>query len=483
VSGLVAAARRRLADEGGVALITALLVTIVAAVLGTTAVQLAIHNTDASAYDRGRAQSVHAAEAGLDAVLAMAERTSSGLLPCTMDGELSARPVASWSAEITWFSSYPPNPDPATGNALNCNFQGVLGVHTAEPRGVHIVSTGYVHTSTGIVERKMELQARVSGIRGRYDKAIVSNKTPVIANNLLIRGNRDNDGDVLSNENFVCNNSIVIQGSVYVADGWASLGNTCTIAEDLWANEQVTMSNSSRVNGDLYSTLGPISMNLSSYVARDANSGAACNGCTGRVGGRIVTNKKLPPPPEEGFPDMIWDALAWQQEGWQVLYPTCSEAVSWITNSANQNVKAILRITSTCDLAFNNRLRIPRTAPLAVFTDGSISVNNNVTFYSANNEWQDLLLIVSQDATCGVPAGNGNITMVNQTTFQQIRFFVYSPCVTSFSNGDSNARGQLYGDTVRIMNQLSFTYHEMLVPGNGEIHGYGAEIAYIREIQ
>ncbi|MCA1727150.1 MAG: hypothetical protein LC722_05725, partial [Actinobacteria bacterium] len=57
-------------DEEGIAMITAMLVGMVTLSLSLVSVQLAVHNSGQSSYDRKRVQAIHAAEAGLDAYLA-----------------------------------------------------------------------------------------------------------------------------------------------------------------------------------------------------------------------------------------------------------------------------------------------------------------------------------------------------------------------------------------------------------------------------
>jgi Tfp pilus assembly protein PilX len=57
--------RRGHADERGIAVITAMLVSVVVVILGITSVAVAIHNSEASSYDRRRVQGVAASEAGL----------------------------------------------------------------------------------------------------------------------------------------------------------------------------------------------------------------------------------------------------------------------------------------------------------------------------------------------------------------------------------------------------------------------------------
>ncbi|HVM53146.1 MAG TPA: hypothetical protein VM262_08110, partial [Acidimicrobiales bacterium] len=94
-------------DDGGFAMVAALLSIMVAGLLGAVVMQLSIHTTQGSAHDRARTQSVHAAEAGLDQVLAMFRSSGGVTLPCELSGTLTATPPATWSAVITYYPAYP----------------------------------------------------------------------------------------------------------------------------------------------------------------------------------------------------------------------------------------------------------------------------------------------------------------------------------------------------------------------------------------
>ena len=78
----------RLKDEEGVAMITAILVSVIVISLSAVAIQLAVHNVGTSAYDRKRVQAVAAAEAGIDATMeelqtAQAQTNGTVNLPCS----------------------------------------------------------------------------------------------------------------------------------------------------------------------------------------------------------------------------------------------------------------------------------------------------------------------------------------------------------------------------------------------------------------
>ena len=468
-------ARRRATDEHGFAMVTALLAIAVAMILGITVMQTSLHTTHASAYERARTQSVHAAEAGLDVVQSSLSATAT--LPCNVSGTLTGTPAATWTATITYYPSYP-----LTGTPLSC-VSGYLPT-TSVPGGAMIDSVGSVtNWPTGTVQRTMQTEIKMTPEYGAFNKAIFSQQTPTINNNLTIYGENGNNADVISNTDWVCANSLTVYGSLYV-QGTASMANSCRTVVDLWANGNVTMSNSAKVDHDLKSSTGTLTLNQSASVGNNVVlGGATCSGCTagGNVAGTITTGHVQGAPPTTTFPTITFDAAEWADDGYSIGYYTdCTAARNWITNSANNDTKMVIRITGGCTLAFSNNTTITRTADLAIFTDGEITTVNNTSWQSGNSNWYNLYLIVESTASCS--GTDGRITMSNLTTFDKEYFFVYSPCTSSFANNNSSGRGQIYGNFVTLTNNLSFTFHAMLVPGSGEITGYQNDVQFVREV-
>src|SRR5919201_1697870 len=100
-------------EESGVALITALLVTMIVASLALVVAQLSIHNVGASNYDRKRVQSVNAGEAGVDATWNTLEQTQPQNLPwdaashtSTFTGTLGTGPgTASYTSTVAYYDA------------------------------------------------------------------------------------------------------------------------------------------------------------------------------------------------------------------------------------------------------------------------------------------------------------------------------------------------------------------------------------------
>src|SRR5438132_1110902 len=98
---------RRFDDERGVALITAILVTMIVALFAVTVVRLSIHNEDTSSYDRKRLESVNAAEAGIDYAFNTIQNASTSTLPCTIDADTTSTPPSHYHVTVTYYPSWP----------------------------------------------------------------------------------------------------------------------------------------------------------------------------------------------------------------------------------------------------------------------------------------------------------------------------------------------------------------------------------------
>lgn len=474
---------RRTSAEDGVALITALLVTVVASVLGVTAVQLAVHNDSASASDRARAQAIHAAEAGLEVSLQRVQTSSTSSLPCAMTGTLNARGGASWTTALTYYDAYPMT----AANVIPCTSVGGTLAGDTPAFAVRVVSTGAVPVTGRSVERVMETQAQLTPRRGLFDKALFSIESPDIKNNLTIWGQVGNDANFFTSGDWHCKNTFRIEGSLYV-QGTLQMDNSCSVAVDAWATDNISMYNSARIDHDAISSVGSLLISTTGgglAVGNDVVVGTTCTGCAGKVGGSVTQNKVQGPPPTAEFPDITFTALDrqnWIDEGWGIEdFTSCDAARDWITQDSTHNsLKRVIRITGGCTLTFANNTTVTRTADLAIITDGSITTQNLTRFRSGDGLWHDLQFIVETAAETTCPTGD--ISFSNNTSFQQLRFFVYSPCTVRMANGDSNARGQVYARTVGISNQINYTYSPTKIPGSGDVFGHEVYAYLLREI-
>ena len=472
--------RLRVRQDDGFAMITALLVIVVATFLGLTAVGLALHNQDGSAYDRARTISVHAAEAGLDVSFSTISSSSTTTAPCTVSGTTTTSPSATWTATISYYATYPPS-----GTALTCSSTTGL---SGTPLAAVVNSVGSVKVVGGYVNRKMQSQMKLTPGYGPFGEAIFSEGSPSLSNQITVQGYQGNDADFYTNGSWTCPNNSTFQGSV-IAQGSVSMSNSCYVAVDVWANGSISMANTATANHDAISSTSSLSMSNNSRVNRNVRVGTTCTGCTtgssGRVGGTVTTSSPQSAPPTITYPTMTFDASAWTAAGWDIQYFTnCTTARTWLTTASNNGSKAVLRITGGCTLAFANNTTITRTADVAIFSDGPISTANNTSFTSGDGQFHDIYFIVQSGITCsGSSAGSpGTIVMNNLTSFSTLHFFVYAPCSVVFANNNSGSKGQIYGNPVSGANNFAFTYYPTSIPGVGTVTSFKPELSFVREV-
>lgn len=475
--------RMRMRDERGVAMVVALLVSFVLLLLATAIVAQSIHNVDSSALDRRRLQSINAAEAGNNYYYAYLQSTQVTSLSCAPVTQTiaSAPATASFTATPTYFD--------ASGNAMSCPSSTPF-TSTSYPSAVSIQTTGSV---SGQTPRTMQTYIRLNPVYGGFGAAILVNSTASFVNNFNIYGNTSYDGDIyVLNGNFTIGNSGHVRGNVYVPNGGASMSNSSLIEGDLWVRDNITMSNSARVNGNAISSTGSISgANLAS-VGLNATASTTISGVA--VGGTQYPNTVSPQPPTQPFPQIGYVLTDWTNAGYTNIQTftgasACTNARDYVTGtfsstpSIGNTVVRITGVTGGCTLTFTNLTNVTVNANLAIITDYGITMENQSN-WNASGTVKDVHFISTWPAPNPCPSGTASksvITANNTSMNDLVHAFFYSPCLASMSNS-SNWHGQVIGGQVSIANNFAMTYEPVLVPGVGQVQSFTEDIAYVREV-
>jgi hypothetical protein len=464
---------KKFTDERGVAMVTALLTSMVVLSLGIVVVGISQHSESVSSYDRNRTQAVDAAEAGVDSTLQSLQTTATASLPCTVNATLPTSPAAKFYVEISYYQTYPPS-----GSAMTCPLSGDV-----DPAGALVKSTGTAVVTTAPlgVSRTMETEVRLNPIYGAFGTAIFSDTGLNLQNNLNVTGNNGNDGNVYTNGNWICDNNTLIKGSVY-AQGTVEMSQGCTVAQDVWANGAVTVFNSATIQHDLTSSTSSIAMSNNTKVLHNATSGTTCAGCLSRVTATVTINHVSPAPPHLDFPTINYVAAAWQSAGYTLNNQTvCTTALPLI--SAGFSAKTVVRISPACALSWGNNSVINVKNDLAIITDGSIETINQTNWVSTDGQVHDLHFIVPASAATTCPGTTHDISFSNNTSFDsKLHIFVYTPCHVTYNNNNNGLGGQIFGGTVDITNLYSLAFFPIKVPGAGQVTGFNVDIAYLREI-
>lgn len=463
-------------EEGGVAMVVAMMVVFVVVLLSIVILDLSIHNVDQAAYDRKRVTSVAASEGGIDHAWNLVQYTKPENLPWgTVTGTLGSAPgPATFEAQYTWYDS--------TG-----------AVMTVEPDQTHIPSAVLVRSTgetNGGVPRTMEAYMTLTPTYGGFGAAILANTGFSLANNFTLNGNQGNDADIyVLNGDFTAANSSDTYGTVYVPNGLATVSNGGHIHGDVWANGSVTMQNGGRIDGKAVSSTSSIGLSNNSSVGGDATAGttiSTVNNST--IGGTRYPNSPQGPPPTKTFPKMcqvaisgVCTALPWS--GYTVHTYTggsaCTSARTFLT-SGTLTGDHLVWIDAVCNLSIANNTNVSFTGNLAIVTQGSITMTNNTTWNGASG--RSLFFIVNYrtifPASC---SSSYNITVSNNSRFNGANALFYTPCAASMSN-NTDFKGQIMAGSLSIANNFSMSSSPVLVPGVSDVQGFEESIVYIREV-
>ncbi len=473
-------------EERGIAMITALLVSLVVLFLSIVVVALSLHNSTISSFDRKRIQAVDAAEAGIDAWFSGLV-TSTGGAVCNgtqWDGTLPTTPNAAYDVSITLYSGWPPVPGlPPLGNEMTCPANPTDPL-PADPLGALVISKGAAATSGSatVVSRTMQSEVRFTPIYGGFNKAIFSDTGINLENKLNVNGYQGNDGDVYTNGNFALNNNTDISGTVF-AQGYADISQG-VVKANVWANNYVRLTNGIQVFGNATSSTSYVSLSNNSTVFGNAKAGTTISG--GTIEGTSTPNSPSGPPPQVPLPHLIYDQCAWTcppptGAGYiEVDYSSCAAAKAFITAGAVGDY--VVKISPTCALSWGNNSVINLKGNLAIVTDGSFTTVNQTNWNSVGGTWT-LYVIRPWQAGLNCGSGNYNVNVSNNTSFNNgMKLFVYSQCTINFGNNNAGGiNGQIIGGTVNITNQMVVNYFPILVPGFN-LTGYTVQPSYLREI-
>jgi hypothetical protein len=497
----------RVREERGAAMILALLVTVVVLALSIVIVNLAIHSSTSSAYDRRRTIAVAAAEAGVDdyyRYLADFRTVSSGTtltsIDCARSGSVTTGPnQGQWTSTLTLYSysggTYTPMSCPPLANVV--------------PAGARITSVG--RSPSNSLLRKMESFVRISPVYGGFNAAMLATTPTTIGNKVTINGLEGNDGDiVVSCPSPPCSlslsNNQAIAGNLYV-NGSLSMTNSVHVLGDVWTTGSVTMSTGATVDGNVASSQGSISVTNPALVGGNA-SAAGTVGDTSRIDGLSSPGTALDDPPTTTLPQITFNATeqaAWQAQGYKInTYIDCTSAYNFIRNipttpdPSTGTMDYVVYINSAvpCALNFGNLTTITLPGNLAIITKGSITMTNQVNWQALNTNdtklaqtGADAQLFLIDVYRTGLLCIGGlyDITTSNNTNFLNVTqrpilsVSMYSPCSVNLSN-QNNFNGQVLSNTLNVQNQITLNYQPVLVPGISQVTGFKQDVQFKREI-
>ena len=456
----------RMSEERGIAMITALIISMVIVSLGVTSVSIAVHNSEASAYDRRRVTNIAAAEAGINYYFShLQSATSASGMQCSITRNMNTQPVTSFTANVTFFN--------AAGAEMPCPT-------STDPATALIESVGQTNLNT-TPRRTMQAYVRLTPRPGNPfgNSVVFSNGSINWSANVMIQGADAANSNVYSNGNITLSSSSIIYGSLY-AQGTITLNGNAQVRRDAWANGRIQTNSSSSVLGNAVSSTSSITVAANSKIHTDATAGTTISARRGAIAGRITPNSPQGPPPARPFPSYTFNPADWTAQGYNVQTFTgssaCTNAKSFMRAIASTGISYAVRIASDCILDWRRDTPLIR-GNLAIISDGGMSVGNQTTWTANGGPW-DLHFFFGIDndgAPCDITWGPGSGIGTN------LYPLLYTPCRVSLDSNVYLNEGQIIGGTVNIHANSGIRYRQMGVPGYSN-EAYDEDILYVREI-
>jgi cytoskeletal protein CcmA (bactofilin family)/Tfp pilus assembly protein PilX len=454
--------RERLRDEQGMAIVVAMILSMVVVTLGVTSVGLAIHNSEQSSYDRRHVQSIHAAEAGINYYFSHLQSGGVSEFQCSVSQTLPSTPPASFDATLALYDS--------AGLPLPCPLTGV------EPDSALIRSVG--RSTTASPARTMEAYVKLVPLPGGPfgEFAIFSDAQPQFNSNVQVYGGEAVEGNVYSNANVMIQSNSTIYGSIE-AQGSVLLASNAEVKRSVLAGSSVQLKTNARVLQHVTSAGSSVSLDSNAHVLQDARAASTVTLLgNATVDGLLLPSSPAEPPEYRPFPELVFDPAAWQETGYTVqTFTTCQEAKAFIAGIGSGN--HAVRITAPCDLAYSSGESVTLRGNLALIGNGSLTMSSNTGFVNDGTQRNLFLLFGMGGGSTPCDISFSSNTVIGPG----LKTVLYTPCRIDMRSNTMVIEGQMFGGSVEFNSNASLTYHPIGVPGFGETT-YDEDVLYTREV-
>lgn len=503
-------------DERGMALIAAVLVTMIVLSLAGIAAQIAMHNLSSSSVALKLVQASNAAEAGIDVTIADIQ-SGTALPVCGPQSQQALGPPTNsyYTLTITYYDS--------SGASL-CEQSGKAPSATPASALLQSVGTTNATDTFGDATWEAELKLTPSPSTGSgFDQALYSGGSMMFSNSATIFGDgSSNDADVYANGDFKCTNHLTNYGNVY-SQGDIESTNQCGSVGNWWANGSIcdfgngtivgSVTAAGDVSGECNShTPGTISMGSTvvdqGAVARSTITPWPCgtnpDGTPRDIEGSCTENTDSSsnpgPPPADPFPQWSLNTSTWTSAGYTVIDDTTGTSnpgTACPTSGTGSKVYTDLAAMATagspptliytdCQIKWSegNCLKVSGICTwtfannVAIVDLGGFNTSGAVSFQSASSTEHDFYMMVPFDQytggtnqCVGTSNGSGNISFSNKmatggtNNADPLALMIYTPCSTTLSNSN-NLVGQVYtGANLSVTN--AYTMHFQMVPVPG----------------
>jgi hypothetical protein len=462
---------KRLRDDSGVAMVTAILAVMVAAFLAGTGFSLAQHTLQQSGNDRRSVQAVHAAEAGIDGFLRYLSTAPISSTACTLGPvALTSSPASSLMVTATFF------PTATSTSPMTCN--GSPPALSAVPAATVIRSVG---TSSG-VSRTMEGYYGLNSLQGGYtlyNGAVYSDGAATFNGQATMIGT-PYGADLVSNSNVTLGGGGTVQGSVLVQGALTIKGGT-DIKQDAISKLRLDMSGGGIIRGNARSSTADVLMGNNSKVYGNAYY------CTGSAPDADGSELQECNPSLPGTKTWSQLAFTYTQSDWtsspfnytihQFNDPNaCTNAKAFLSTIAAGD--RVVRINSTCTLTYGGHDIVDVKGNLAIISNGGLSMNSQAEFTAAAKKKLFMMFNILTPRPCATTGIAFNSQAMISSTLDAL---LYTPCQVTFGAQSSTLNGQLVAGAVTFGAGANITSVAVQVPGSNP-NGFAQTMKYRREI-
>lgn len=491
--------RQAASSDSGLAIVVALLVTMISFILATAVLAQAIHNVTQAAYLRKRTAAIHAAEAGLS--------WYANLLGATSIASLTSTSL--WDESDGWFtltaSEVASEPDRAT---FTLRVKYTLGdVCLTEPCSADELDP--LIPREPLPQPTIYAIVRSIGTADGVSRALES----AVRLHAQVGGAQSTEGILGTSLCFSSGGGLTLEGSIHVLDepalGWPTgydlgcmsdnlvlgTGNKMTITGDVLVDDQgFVAANGAQlsISGNLHAEeeilLGNTGKNeedecgastmcvngyAKGYPTVDVGSGAAVlNG--------IFECEASCPPSTTSFPEWTADRAYWIAAGWQTQNVASGAAALAAMTTANE--KTAFLITSSvapgCDTILSGdyviaeEVAIVSSCRFEIDTNDSVSGSGKLTLVSS---WP------GSQPSCD---GKRDIVLTNGGTKITVPLRLYTPCQAVLASNSAVAlKANVMARFIVLTNPVSL--QAMLfdqAPAPGPVSGFRQDIRYVKEI-
>ncbi|CAN5138771.1 hypothetical protein BH09ACT3_BH09ACT3_06740 [soil metagenome] len=310
-------------------------------------------------------------------------------------------------------------------------------------------------------------------------------------------------------------NSANVAGSVYAKSGVSFAGfngekasgaDVLSISGNLSngnnSNQAGKIAGTARVGGSIYNSASVVGDKANSCQGVASSDWKACGvaltipaprpavSLPAALGYPVTT--VVNPPPRQQMPQInsaASDIADWTTAGWTpVIFDattaaaagktSCQQAVDYVATSPVG--KHLVVVRDCASPVYWNNATITLAGDVAMMSTSGFSTDNVLTVKSSTSAQHAFMFIVPADSSnvtwSPVPgitptqyspscSGSSGKIAIQNTTVQNVAWFLYTPCALTFQNQLSGFKGQLYGGSVNYPNNSTIQLVKFSIPG------------------